>query len=119
MSAIPETRQHIELLIRPGERLKQAFPRIARMIGANPRRVRQLWSGEVTDPKARELDALRAARAKAAEIAITTESLRHASDLEIHASRLALLDPDVHGAEITRLRDLAGRARALAHGARP
>lgn len=118
MSAV-ETRQHIHVLIRPGERLKQAFPRIARIIGVKPRRVRQLWSGEVADPRSREIDALRAATAKAAEHALTTESLAHAVTLESHAARLALLDPEFHRAEIDRLRDMARRVRHLACGGQP
>lgn len=116
MSAV-ETRHHIEVLMRPGERMKAAFPRIARLIGSKPRRVRQLWSGEVTDPKARELDALRDARAKAAEHALSLESLDHARTLEAHASRLAIIDPEFHRSEIARLRDMARRARSLSDGA--
>jgi hypothetical protein len=118
MTAIVEARRHIEGLMRPGEKLKAALPRIARTVGINPRRARSLWSGHAVT-RADELDALREASAKEAAHAIRTENLIHARTLEEHAARLAVVDPDFHREAIDELRDLARRARALAAGDRP
>jgi hypothetical protein len=116
MSACVESRRHIEGLLFPGERLKSAFPRIASLINVTPRRVRQLWAGDVKSPTADELDALRSVATRRAERALTEENLNHAATLERQASRLATIDPDFHRAEIARLRQLAQRARNLASG---
>jgi hypothetical protein len=113
MSAIVEAKRHVEGLMRPGERLQQAFPRIARIVGVKPRRVKQFWQADAK-PRADELDALRAARVRASEAAIRAEVIDHAAILDAQAARLASIDPDFHGPEIARLRSLAGRARALA-----
>lgn len=116
MSAAVEARRHIEAIVRPNEPLKAAFPRIASMLRIAPRRVRQLWADPSTRPRAEELDALRAARAAASERAITRELTEHAAFLETQAARLAIIDPDIHGPEIDRLRGLARRARNAAGG---
>lgn len=114
--SLVEAREHVHALLRPNEPLKTGFPRIAALIGAAPRRVRQFWEGSAARPRADELDALRAARARASERAITKELMDHAAFLDIQASRLAIIDPDIHGPEIDRLRRLARRARHIAGG---
>lgn len=115
MSAVVEARRHVAGLMRPGERLQQALPRIASRIGVTARRARALWSGEAVI-KAEELDALRTERARVAEHAIRTETMNHARTLEEQAARLAIIDADFHQREIDRLRHLARRARHLASG---
>lgn len=114
--SLVEARQHVEALLRPNEPLKTGFPRVAALIRVTPRRIRQFWEGSAHRPRADEIDALRAARAAASERAITRELLDHAAFLETQAARLAVIDPDIHGPEIDRLRDLASRARRAASG---
>lgn len=86
---------------------------LARDLGWTPRRVAAVHDGEARRIDADELEALRVAKARAAETALTTEIARHAATLELHAARLASVDPDLHRAEIARLRVLAHRARHL------
>lgn len=114
MSAIVESRTHIQGLRRPGEPLKLALPRIARRARMSVRRLRSIWEATTTVIRAEELDALRAARAAEAERALTVEAMDHARALEEHAARLAIVDPEFHGEDIARLRALAARYRSKA-----
>lgn len=111
-----QARSHIGAILQfiaPQLPLKSALPRAAAYVGINARRCRALWNREARSVLAEEIQALEAARARIAERIITKEISEHANRLEVHASRLASIDPDVHGAEIARLRLLADRARAF------
>lgn len=111
-----QARSHIGAILQfiaPQLPLKSALPRAAAYVGINARRCRALWNREARSVLAEEIQALEAARARIAERIITKEISEHANRLEVHASRLASICPDLHGAEIARLRLLAGRARAF------
>ena len=111
MSAIVEAQSTVRDMASPFPTLKQAWRPIARRLGISPRRVRSFYEGSA-EPSGSELDRIRSARLSFSQDKITTELLIHAADLEGHAARLALLDPDFYGPDIARLRDAARRARS-------
>jgi hypothetical protein len=116
MSIAIQARSHIGAIIQfvaPSLPMKSALPRAAAYVGINARRARALWNREARAVLAYEIHALEAARARIAERIITKEISDHANTLEVHAARLASLAPDLHGAEVARLRNLARRARAF------
>ncbi len=119
MSIALQARSHIGAIVQfvaPSLPMKSALPRVAAYVGINARRARALWNKEARAVLASEIHALEAARARIAERIITKEISEHANTLEVHASRLALSDPDFHREEIARLRRLAGRARNFLSG---
>ena len=116
MSIALQARSHIGAIVQfvaPSLPMKSALPRAAAYVGINARRARALWNREARAVLASEIHALEAARARIAERIITKEIGAHANTLEVHASRLAAICPDVHGDEVARLRNLAKRARAF------
>ena len=106
----------IKEFIAPSMPLKAALPRVAAYIGLNARRVRAIWHSEARSLLAEEFHAMQAARARIAERIITRDIHNHARQLESYAARLALVDADLHGAEVARLRGLAQRARDFLAG---
>lgn len=116
MSIALQARAHMGAIVQsvaPHLPLKSALPRAAIFVGINARRARALWNREARSVLAEEIQALEAARARISERVITKEISEHANRLEVHASRLASIDPDLHGEEVARLRSLARRARSL------
>ncbi len=116
MTIAIQARAHIGALVQflaPNAPLKSGIPRVAAFVGINARRAQALWSKQARAILAEEIHALEAARARISERIITKEISAHANTLEVHASRLASIDPELHGAEVARLRNLARRARAF------
>lgn len=119
MSIALQARSHIGAIVQfvaPSLPMKSALPRVAAYVGINARRARALWNKEARAVLASEIHALEAARARIAERIITREIGDHANTLEVHASRLAAIDPVFHGTEVARLRQLARRARSFFDG---
>lgn len=109
-SVLREARGHVAALIGnrpPGAKLKNAWPRLARILGTTERRVRAIWNGEARAVRADEMDALREAVARKKTANVTD----HASRLEAAARALETIDPDFHRSEIDRLRHVAGTLR--------
>ncbi len=116
MSIAIQARAHIGALVQflaPSLPLKSGLPKVAAFVGINARRARALWNSQARSILAEEIAALEAARARIAERIITKEISDHANRLEVHASRLASIDPHAHREEVARLRKLAARARAF------
>lgn len=114
MSIRIQARAHMGAIVQfvaPHLPLKSALPRAAIFVGINARRARALWNREARAVLAEEIQALEAARARIAERILTKEISEHANRLEVHASRLASIDPEFHGPEVSRLRQLARCAR--------
>lgn len=119
MSIAIQARSHIGAIVQfvaPSLPMKSALPRAAAYVGINARRARALWNKEARAVLASEIHALEAARARIAERIITKEISDHANTLEVHASRLAAIDPEFHRTEVARLRQLARRARSFFDG---
>lgn len=116
MSIAIQARAHIGAIVQfvaPHMPLKTALPRAATFIGINSRRARALWNREARAVLAEEIAALEAARARIAERVITKEIHDHANRLEVHAARLASIDPHGNRETIAHYRWLAERARAV------
>lgn len=116
MSVASVARAHLGAIMNyraPGLPLKSAIPRVAAILKINARRVRALWSLEARRIEHDEMSALERELAAISERALTTEIHKHANQLEGYAARLAMADPDLHGPEVARLRNLARRARSL------
>lgn len=114
MSIAIQARAHMGAIVQfvaPHLPLKSALPRAAIFVGINARRARALWNREARSVLAEEIQALEAARARIAERILTKEVSEHANRLEVHAARLASIDPDTYRSEVDRLRGLARRAR--------
>ena len=101
--------------MRPGEKLKGAFGKVARATGLSPRRVRSIWNNEITDLRGREVDALRAAAARR-EGTHDLETI--AADFEALAERVAALAARGDRETADRMGLLADRMRRLASGER-
>lgn len=117
MGAAVEARSLIEEIAGPqalGGKIKSALDRVARRTGLSNRRVRGLWAGEAKAIRSEEMDALR----RVAKKVHTNELNDFAARLAAVEARLATLDADFHGPSLDALRDLHGRIRDLADGAR-
>lgn len=113
MSSVDFARSAVRQLA-DGEDRKNSIPRLARLLNWTPRRVRAAFDGEAKRFSWEEIEDLRAAKAHAAEHALTKKAPFYAQDLDDHAARLEQIDPDFYRADIDRYRDLARRARGLA-----
>lgn len=109
-SALHEARGHVAALIGqlpPGDRLKAAFPRVARRLRMSERRIRAIWHGEAKAILADEMDLLRREAANTERKRGTNATLEYAARLEADAAALEAIDPDFHRGSIDRLRDTA------------
>lgn len=114
--SLTEARGLVEAIIGnipPGRPLKAEFPRIARFVGLPERRLRAIWNKENRTISPDELTALRLALVSKSGTKAIHETLAHADRLDAAAHALASIDPEFHGAEIDRLRDMARRVRGV------
>lgn len=102
----------------PGFKLKQAWPRVARLIGTTERRIRAIWHQEARAIRADELDALRAAVAAKhlKSQGLTDDRAALAAQFERTAERLAQTDAAFFGADVERLRGQALQLRGMVDG---
>jgi glycerol-3-phosphate O-acyltransferase len=113
-SVVGEARSYVSALIGrqpPGAKLKQAFPRVARLVGMTERRVKAIWHGENKSINGDELEALRRAVVKVSGAQVVNETKSYADRIEAAAYALAAIDPDFHRPEIDRLRNVAAGVR--------
>jgi hypothetical protein len=114
MTVASAARAHLSAImihVAPGLPLKSALPRVAAHLKFNARRVRALWNREARSILHEEIAAMERELARISERELTTGLQKHANRLEGYASQLAMVDSDVHGEEITRLRNVARWAR--------
>lgn len=100
-----------------GDKVKGAIGRAARAAGLSYWRAFDLWYGKARRIDASELQSIRAAEAARARGA-QRELYDFARDFEALAERAARIDPDMAGPFADAMRDIAGKARHLAHGNR-
>lgn len=118
-SALSEARGHVASLIGtmpPGDRLKAAFPRLARRLRMSERRVRAIWHGEAKAILADEMDLLRREAAETERKRGSHATLDYAARLEGDAAALEAIDAAFHGQSIDRLRDTARLIRRAVAG---
>ena len=94
------------------DRVKARIARAARAVGLPYWRTFDLWYGKARRIDAREVDAIRTARAMRAE-SRDHELTALATDLEALAERMAALAARSGRSEAEQARDLAGRVRHL------
>ena len=94
----------------PGFKLKNAWPRLARMTGFGERRLKGIWHGEARRICVEEMAALKAAADRRRTSSLASIQT-NADRLDAVAHSLEGIDADFHRGEIDRLRNVARQLR--------